>query len=115
MADRKSTKEHKKISFALMVLGWYCNPSKEAVKSDLDVLENFSYYMSKVPEWLKPFFTNIFRRMEYKTSFEEYYDKNFSEKIKEEVKNTFSSYNLTDEQINRICDVVIQKGMREGV
>lgn len=114
IADRKSTKEHKRISFALMVLGWYCNPNKDAISNDLDVLENFSYYMSKVPEWLRPFFINIFRKMEYETSFEEYYDQNFTEKIKNEVKKSFSGYNLNDEQINRICNVVINKGIREG-
>lgn len=114
MADRKSTKEHKRISFALMVLGWYCNGNKNAIASDMEVLENFSYYMSKVPEWLRPFFINIFRKMEYETSFEEYYDKNFTGKIKEEVRNAFSSYNLNEEQIDRICNVVINKGIREG-
>ena len=70
--------------------------------------------MSKVPEWLRPFFINIFRKMEYETSFEEYYDQNFTEKIKNEVKKSFSGYNLNDEQINRICNVVINKGIREG-
>ena len=115
MADRKSTKEHKRISFALMVLGWYCNDNKNAIASDMEVLENFSYYMSKVPEWLRPFFINIFRKMEYETTFEEYYDKNFTNKIKEEVRNAFSSYNLNEEQIDRICNVVINKGIREGV
>lgn len=115
IADRKSTKEHKRISFALMLLGWYCNLNNDSITNDLEVLENFSYYMSKVPEWLRPFFINVFRKMEYNTSFQDYYDKNFTEKIKEEVKTSFAAYNLNDEQINRITNVIINKGIREGV
>ena len=39
MADRKSTKENKRVSFALMILGWYANDTKDAVVSDMEVLE----------------------------------------------------------------------------
>lgn len=112
MADRKSTKEHKRVSFALMVLGWYCNMNHDAVLNDLEVLENFAYYMSKVPTWLQPFFVNVFRKMDYETSFDSYYDNSFTNKVKDEVVKAFQEYNLNDEQINRICDVVVKKGFR---
>lgn len=112
MADRKSSKEHKRVSFALMVLGWYCNPDHSAIINDMDVLENFDTYMSKVPAWLQDFFIGVFRRMDYETSFGDYYDKNFTEKIRSEIKEAFKDYNLDDEQFNKICKIVANETKR---
>lgn len=118
MADRKSTDANKSVSFALMMLGWYCNSDGTSVISDLDVLENFDLYMSKVPTWLHDFFVNIFRKMNYDESFSDYYDKNFTNKIKNDIKEAFSSYNLSEEQLSRITRVVASRTNRrikEGV
>ena len=112
MADRKSTKENKRVSFALMILGWYANDTKDAVVSDMEVLENFRDYMSKVPSYLQPYFVNIFKKMDYETSFDEYYTKNFEEKIKKEVENAMHDYALTEEQLERITNLCINKGIR---
>lgn len=112
MADRKSTKENKRVSFALMILGWYANDTKDAVVSDMEVLENFSDYMSKVPDFLQSYFVNIFKKMDYETSFNEYYTKNFEEKIKKEVENTMHDYTLNEEQLERITNLCINKGTR---
>ena len=101
-----------------MMLGWYCNSDGTAVNSDLDVLENFDYYMSKVPSWLHDFFVNIFRNMNYNESFSDYYDKNFTNKIKGDIKEAFSSYNLNDEQLERISKVIAKRtnrSIKEGV
>lgn len=112
MADRKSTKENKRVSFALMILGWYANDTKDAVVSDMEVLENFRDYMSKVPSYLQPYFVNIFKKMDYETSFDEYYTKNFEEKIKKEVENAMHDYALNEEQLERITNLCINKGIR---
>lgn len=112
MADRKSTKENKRVSFALMILGWYANDTKDAVVSDMEVLENFRDYMSKVPSYLQPYFVNIFKKMDYETSFNEYYVKNFEEKIKKEVENAMHDYTLNEEQLERITNLCINKGIR---
>lgn len=109
MADRKSTKEHKRVSLALMVLGWYCNEDRSAVISDLEVLENFDYYMSKVPEWLQDFFVGVFRRMDYETSFADYYKKNFTDKIKNEINEAFKEYDLPEEQMKSIIKVIVRR------
>lgn len=113
MADRKSTPANKSVSFALMMLGWYCNSDGASINSDLDVLENFDLYMSKVPEWLHDFFINIFRKMNYDESFSDYYDKNFTNKIKNDIKDAFSSYNLSEEQLSRITKVIASRTNRE--
>ncbi len=112
MADRKSSLENKSVSFALMMLGWYCNNDGASVNSDLDVLENFDFYMSKVPVWLHDFFINIFRKMNYDESFSDYYDRNFTNKIKNDIKDAFSSYNLSDEQLERITRVIAKRTNR---
>lgn len=112
MADRKSTKENKRVSFALMILGWYVNDTKDAVVSDMEVLENFRDYMSKVPSYLQPYFVNVFKKMDYETSFGEYYTKNFEEKIKKEVENAMHDYALNEEQLERITNLCINKGIR---
>lgn len=112
IADRKSTKENKRVSFALMILGWYANDTKDAVVSDMEVLENFRDYMSKVPSYLQPYFVNIFKKMDYETSFDEYYTKNFEEKIKKEVENAMHDYALNEEQLERITNLCINKGIR---
>ncbi len=112
MADRKSSLENKSVSFALMMLGWYCNNDGASVNSDLDVLENFDFYMSKVPVWLHDFFINIFRKMNYDESFSDYYDRNFTNKIKNDIKDAFSSYNLSDEQLERITKVIAKRTNR---
>lgn len=117
MADRKSSVEHKRVSFALMLLGWYCNDDKSAINSDITVLENFDLYMSKVPNWLKGFFINVFRKMDYNISFSDYYKNNFTDVVNEEVKRAFSNYNLSDEQLSKIKNLIIletNKLIKEG-
>ena len=109
IADRKSSKEHKRVSLALMILGWYCNPDRSAIISDINVLENFDYYMSKVPNWLQDFFVGVFRRMDYDTSFSDYYKKNFTDKIKGEITEAFKEYDLPDEQMKKIMKVIIKR------
>lgn len=109
MADRKSSKEHKRVSLALMILGWYCNDDGSAIISDLNVLENFDYYMSKVPSWLHDFFIGVFRRMDYETSFADYYDVNFTKKIKEQIFDAFKAYDLPKEQMDAIMRVILKK------
>lgn len=109
MADRKSSKEHKRVSLALMILGWYCNPDRSAVISDINVLENFDFYMSKVPNWLQDFFVGVFRRMDYDTSFSDYYKKNFTEKVKSDIKEAFKEYDLPDEQMKNIMRVILKR------
>lgn len=117
IADRKSSVEHKRVSFALMLLGWYCNDDKSAINSDISVLENFDLYMSKVPNWLKGFFINVFRKMDYNISFSDYYKNNFTDVVNEEVKRAFSNYNLSDEQLSKIKNLIIletNKLIKEG-
>ena len=109
MADRKSSKEHKRVSLALMILGWYCNPDGSAIVNDIDVLENFDKYMSMVPSWLQDFFVGIFRRMDYETSFADYYNKNFTNDIKNQVYEAFKIYDLSDEQMKRITKLIMKK------
>ena len=108
MADRKSTKEHKRVSLALVILGWYANEDGSAVISDMQVLENFDYYMSKVPVWLQDYFVGVFRRMDYETSFSDYYKANFTDKIKNEINTAFSEYNLSDDQMKKITKLVVR-------
>lgn len=109
MADRKSSKEHKRVSLALMILGWYCNEDRSAIVSDLNVLENFDYYMSKVPSWLQDFFVGVFRRMDYDTSFADYYDVNFTKKVKNQIYDAFKVYDLPKEQMDAIMRVILKK------
>ena len=109
MADRKSSKEHKRVSLALMILGWYCNEDGSAIISDINVLENFDQYMSMVPEWLQDFFVGVFRRMDYDTSFADYYKSNFNDKIKSEVNEAFKVYDLSDEQMKNITKVILKR------
>ena len=112
MADRKSSKEHRRVAFALMVLGWYCNNDGSAILSDIDVLDNFDEYMAKVPSWLHEFFIKIFQRMDYDMSFGEYYRTNYTDKIKDDVKKAFEEYNLTEEQFHRVCSLVVRTAKR---
>ena len=109
IADRKSSKEHKRVSLALMILGWYCNEDGSAIISDINVLENFDKYMSMVPEWLQDFFVGVFRRMDYDTSFADYYKSNFNDKIKSEVNTAFKVYDLSDEQMKNITKVILKR------
>ena len=109
IADRKSSKEHKRVSLALMILGWYCNEDGSAIISDINVLENFDQYMSMVPEWLQDFFVGVFRRMDYDTSFADYYESNFNDKIKSEVNEAFKVYDLSDEQMKNITKVILKR------
>ena len=106
IADRKSSLEHKRISFALMVLGWYANPDHSAVISDLDVLDNFDVYMSRVPTWLQGFFISVFRKMDYSFSFGDYYKDNFTDKVKNTIDDAFKEYNLSSEQLQKIESLV---------
>ena len=118
MADRKSSKEHKKVSFALMLLGWYCNEDRSAVINDIDLLENFDYYMSMIPSWLKGFFVSVFKNMNYDISFSEYYKSNFEDVINNKISDSFAEYNLSDEQMNKIKGLVARETNRiikEGV
>ncbi len=109
MADRKSSKEHKRVSLALMILGWYVNDDGSAIISDINVLENFDYYMSRVPEWLQDYFVGVFRRMDYETSFSDYYKVNFTQKIKDQINEAFKIYDLPDEQMKRITKVILKR------
>lgn len=109
MADRKSSKEHKRVSLALMILGWYALEDGSAVINDLDVLENFDEYMSKVPEWLQDFFVGVFRRMDYETSFADYYKNNFDSNIKNQINEAFKIYDLSDEQMKSITKVIVRR------
>ena len=74
----------------------------------MEVLENFDYYMSKVPSWLQDYFIGVFRRMDYETSFSDYYKKNFTDKIKSEITKAFEEYNLSDEQMKNIIKLVMR-------
>lgn len=109
VADRKSSKEHKRVSLALMMIGWYANEDGSAVINDLEVLENFDNYMSKVPEWLRDFFVGIFKRMDYDTTFADYYNKNFTDKIKTNIREAFKEYDLPKEQMDKIMRVILMK------
>ncbi|MBQ6547162.1 MAG: hypothetical protein IJL74_04115 [Bacilli bacterium] len=109
MAGRKSSKEHERVSLALMILGWYANEDGSSIISDLDVLENFDQYMSKVPEWLQDFFVGVFRRMDYETSFADYYKANFTDNINNQVKEAFKLYDLNDDQMKRITKVIVRR------
>lgn len=109
MAGRKSSKEHKRVSLALMILGWYANEDGSAVINDLDVLEHFDEYMSKVPEWLQGFFVGVFRRMDYETSFADYYKTNFTDNIKNQINEAFKIYDLSDEQMKNITKVIVRR------
>lgn len=118
IADRKSSIEHKRVSFALMVLGWYCNPDHTSVYSDMEVLENFDLYMNKVPEWLQDYFIAVFVQMNYDITFGDYYQKNYIDKVKSEMKDAFAQYNLSEEQLNRIYSIVAKRAnkmIKEGV
>jgi len=117
LADRKASLENKRVSFALMILGWYVNEDGSSILSDLEVLENFDSYMEKVPLWLHDYFDAIFRKMDYGKSFGMYYDEHFTNKVKEEVRKIFASYPLNEEQFERVMKVVIQvtkRSMKEG-
>ncbi len=111
MASRKSSLEHKRVAFALMVLGWYCNDDHSAVYSDIDVLDNFDSYMQKVPLWLHDYFISVFRKMDY-VSFGDYYEKNFTDKIKSQIKEAFAPYNLSDENFEKIASLVAKDTKR---
>ena len=112
LADRKSTLQHQRVSFALMVLGWYVNPDHSAVLSDMDVLDNFEGYMTKIPSWLQEFFINVFRKMDYNVSFSDYYEKNFVEKVKSEIDSSFKDFNLNEEQMKKIRNLVAKMAKR---
>ena len=109
MADRKSSKEHKRVSLALMILGWYCNEDGSAVVSDMSVLEHFDYYMSMVPSWLQDFFVGVFRRMDYETSFSDYYKKNFIDVVNSQINEAFKIYDLPKEQMDRVKRVILKR------
>ena len=109
MADRKSSKEHKRVALALMILGWYCNDDGSSVISDINVLENFDYYMSMVPTWLQDFFVGVFRRMDYDTSFSDYYKKNFIDVINNQINEAFKLYDLPKAQMDKIKMVILRR------
>lgn len=109
VADRKSSKEHKRVALALMILGWYCNDDGSSVISDINVLENFDYYMSMVPIWLQDFFVGVFRRMDYDTSFSDYYKRNFIDVINNQIDEAFKVYDLPKDQMNKIKMVILRR------
>ena len=109
MADRKSSKEHKRVALALMILGWYCNDDGSSVISDINVLENFDYYMSMVPTWLQDFFVGVFRRMDYDTSFSDYYKKNFIDVVNNQINEAFKLYDLPKAQMDKIKMVILRR------
>ena len=109
MADRKSSKEHKRVALALMILGWYCNDDGSSVISDINVLENFDYYMSMVPTWLQDFFVGVFRSMDYDTSFSDYYKKNFIDVINNQINEAFKLYDLPKAQMDKIKMVILRR------
>ena len=109
MASRKSSMEHKKAAFALMFLGWYCNDDQNAVLSDMEVLENFDEYIEEVPEWLRDFFLQLFKNLNYEESFSSYYNKNFVEVIKNKINDEFSVFNLNSEQKSKVTKLVVNK------
>ena len=78
----------------------------------MEVLDNFDTYMEKVPNWLQDFFVQIFQNMDYNTSFGDYYRSHYTDKIKENVKEAFAPYNLTDEQFLRVCSLVVRTAKR---
>lgn len=107
MTDRKATTEHKNISFALMFLGWYVNNDESSVPNDLMVLENFDEYMARVPKWLHEFFISIFKKMNYETSFNEYYTKYFNNVISNEIKGAAETMGLQGNQIEKFGKLVM--------
>jgi hypothetical protein len=117
LAERKSTMENKRVSFALMMLGWYCNEDGNSVNSDMDALENFDEYIEKVPLWMQEYFVEIFKHMNYEYTFSDFYDKNFTEKVVSDIKSSFKGYNLREDQLNRIVSLIIKetnKKVKEG-
>lgn len=117
MADRKSSIEHKRISFALMVLGWYCNPDHTSVYSDMEVLENYEVYMNKVPKWLKKYFDAVFISLNYDITFGDYYRINYVDKVKHDIKDAFKEYDLKPEQLDKISSLIAKRAnkmIKEG-
>ena len=118
MADRKSSKENKRVAFALMLLGWYVNDDGSAILNDMQVLENFDVYMNKVPVWLQEYFINIFKKMNYDMSFNEYYNKHFIERIKKDINEAFAPYDLSKEQMDKVSTLVARvtnRMVKEGI
>ena len=118
MADRKSSKENKRVAFALMLLGWYVNDDGSAILNDMQVLENFDVYMNKVPVWLQEYFVNIFKKMNYDMSFNEYYNKYFNERIKNDINEAFAPYDLSKEQMDKVSSLVARvtnRMVKEGI
>ena len=118
MADRKSSKENKRVAFALMLLGWYVNDDGSAILNDMQVLENFDVYMNKVPVWLQEYFINIFKKMNYDMSFNEYYNKHFNERIKKDINEAFAPYDLSKEQMDKVSTLVARvtnRMVKEGI
>ena len=55
--------------------------------------------------------------MDYNISFSDYYKNNFTDVVNEEVKRAFSNYNLSDEQLSKIKNLIIletNKLIKEG-
>ena len=63
----------------------------------------------KAINWLQDFFVGVFRRMDYDTSFSDYYKKNFTEKVKSDIKEAFKEYDLPDEQMKNIMRVILKR------
>ncbi len=83
-ADRKSSFEHNENSLALMILGWYVNKDHSSVESDMVAVENYQEYAKKIPRWISGYFNDRFRKMS-DIKFYQYYDKNFANRMNEDM------------------------------
>ncbi len=106
-SERKSSQSHNENSIALMILGWYVNEDKSAIRSDLEAVENYDLYTAKSPEWIKPYFNERLRKMGSMTNFSEYYEQQFLKKIQHDLEQSFIEFNLRDEEKQQILKSVI--------
>ena len=65
--------------------------------------------MSMVPSWLQDFFVGVFRRMDYETSFSDYYKKNFIDVVNSQINEAFKIYDLPKEQMDRVKRVILKR------
>ncbi len=104
--EAKRTKEHNQISFALMILGWYVSGNRTSIQSDIEALENYSEYMSKVPNWLIPFFDGKFRKLDTNMTFARYYNERFMAKINQDLRNRLG-IDINASDFSQIADHLI--------
>ena len=65
--------------------------------------------MSKVPAWLHDFFVGVFRRMDYETSFADYYDNKFTKNVRNQILDAFKVYDLPKAQMDAVMRVILQR------